>query len=134
MIDNYSAGKSLSSYQRVAEVINSHMNSGRLPKDTNAIYYLLSSQDVNEGAFCTKYCGYHSYFNTGPQNYLFSFVGNPARCPNNCLFLNKIVSPTNDIGVDGAVNIMARELVETMTNPYFNGWFDWIGYENGEKW
>ena len=94
----------------------------------------MSSRDVQEGAFCTKYCGYHSFFNTATGPYLFAFVGNPARCPDSCLYLNKIASPNLDVGVDGAINIMAREIAETMTNPYHNAWFDLIGYENADKW
>src|SRR5258706_10245164 len=39
---------------------------GGLPKDTNAVYFVLTSADVNEtSGFCTQYCGWHTHGTIG---------------------------------------------------------------------
>src|SRR5690242_3307758 len=55
--DNYSQGNVLSD-AGVQAVVSSAITSGRLPKDTNAVYFVLTSADVGESSgFCTQYCG-----------------------------------------------------------------------------
>ena len=40
-------------------VVSSAITSGRLPADTNGVYFVLTSADVNESSgFCTQYCGH----------------------------------------------------------------------------
>src|SRR5882757_10981220 len=52
--ENYSQGTGLTD-SRVQSVVSSAITSGRLPKDTNALYFVLTSSDVREtSGFCTQ--------------------------------------------------------------------------------
>jgi len=58
--DNYSQGTSLSDAQ-IQTVVSSAISSGRLPKDTNGVYFVLTSADVTASSgFCSQYCGWHT--------------------------------------------------------------------------
>jgi hypothetical protein len=62
--DNYSKGNTLSG-NALPEIIQSHIDAGRLPEDTSAVYFVLTSGDVKEtirsdlgyASFCSEYCG-----------------------------------------------------------------------------
>jgi hypothetical protein len=59
--DNYSLGKNLTDAGVQAVVANA-IGTNALPSDTNGVYFVLTSKDVNEtSGFCTQYCGWHSY-------------------------------------------------------------------------
>jgi hypothetical protein len=100
--DNYSKGRALSG-NHIREIIQSHISAGRLPEDSNGVYFLLSSGDVTEtlgsASFCSGYCGYHwsFYTNSGRQIY-YSFVGMPTACMNGCVpSENRQRSPNGDV-------------------------------------
>ena len=58
------------------------ITSNALPKDTNGIYFVLTSADVNASSgFCSQYCGWHSHGTISGSDIKYSFVGNPDRCP-----------------------------------------------------
>lgn len=135
--DAYSYGSRIT-IQNVAQIIYNKISKGLLPNDQQGIYLLLSSQDVSEGSqygsFCRQYCGYHSHFTAGAPKYTFGFIGNPRNCISSCSIYNRIASPNNDIGVDAMLSVIAHEIVETMSDPYANAWFDAYGEENADKW
>ena len=82
--DNYSHGTALSDSD-IQAVVSSAISSGRLPNDTNAVYFVLTSSDVNEtSGFCTQYCGWHTHGTIAGSDIKYSFVGNPDRCPSAC--------------------------------------------------
>jgi hypothetical protein len=129
--DSYSAGTSLSD-AAIQGVVASAINSGRLPKDTNAVYFVLTSADVTASSgFCTQYCGWHTYGTIGGSNIKYSFVGNPDRCPSACEA--QTTSPNGNAGADGMASIIAHELSEAATDPNLNAWYDKKGYENADK-
>ena len=111
--DHYSQGTNLTDYQVYLAVANA-ITSGALPGDPNAVYFLLTSADVNEGTtFCTVYCAWHT-----------SSLAFPAP-PINGL----------DIKADGMADFMAHELEESVTDPDINAWVDLTvagGGENGD--
>ena len=130
--DSYSQGSNLSD-TGVFNVVNSAITGGHLPKDTNAVYFVLTSEDVNEtGGFCTSYCGWHTYGTVSGSTVQYSFVGNPARCLSSCAWQSTI-SPNNNPGADGMASILAHELEEAQTDPTLTAWFDNIGQENADK-
>jgi len=130
--DNYSQGSTLSD-TAVQTVVSRAIGNGSLPLDTNGVYFVLTSADVNESSgFCTQYCGWHWYGTISSQNIKYAFVGNPARCPSACTAQTS-VSPNGDIGADGMVSILSHELEETVTDPNGNAWYDSRGYENADK-
>jgi hypothetical protein len=124
--DNYSHGTSLSDAD-----IQSIVAAGN-PTDTNGVYFVLTSADVNEtSGFCTQYCGWHTSATINGRDIKFAFIGNPARCPSACT--NGTASPNGDVGADGAASIVAHELEEATTDPDLNAWYDTRGQENADK-
>lgn len=129
--DNYSLGTALSD-ANIQSIVSSAITSGRLPKDTNGVYFVLTSADVNAtSGFCTKYCGWHTHGTISGSDIKYSFVGNPDRCPSACSAQS--TSPSGNPGADGMVSIVAHELEETVTDPDLNAWYDRQGAENADK-
>lgn len=127
----YPYGTSLSDAQ-IQQVVADAINGGALPKDTNAVYFVLTSQDVTASSgFCTQYCGWHTYGTIAGSNIKYSFVGNPARCLSACAWQS--TSPNNNAGADGMASIIAHELEEAVTDPNLNAWYDGRGAENADK-
>lgn len=129
--DSYSQGSNLSD-RKVAAVVSNAINSGKLPKDNNGIYFVLTSSDVAEtSGFCSRYCGWHTYGTLSGTNIKYSFVGNANRCLNACSIQTS--SPNGNAGVDGMVSVIAHELEETNTDPNLNAWYDANGAEDADK-
>lgn len=129
--DNYSQGTSLSDAQ-IQTVVSSAISSGRLPNDTNAVYFVLTSADVTASSgFCTQYCGWHTHGTISGSDIKYSFVGNPDRCPSACEA--QTTGPNGNAGADGMASIIAHELEEAVTDPDLNAWFDTRGAENADK-
>ncbi len=100
---------------------------------TNAIYFVLTSSDVTASSgFCTQYCGWHTKGTVANvANVKYSFVGNANRCLASCA--PQTNSPNGNAGVDGMVSVLAHELVETLSDPQLNAWYDSQGAENADK-
>jgi hypothetical protein len=129
--DNYSLGTALTD-ANIQSVVSSAISSGRLPTDTNAVYFVLTSADVNAtSGFCTQYCGWHTHGTINGSDIKYSFVGNPDRCPSACAA--QTVGPNGNAGADGMASIIAHELEEAVTDPDLNAWYDRRGYENADK-
>jgi Phosphate-induced protein 1 conserved region len=129
--DSYSQGTSLSDAQ-IQAVVSSAISSGRLPKDTNAVYFVLTSSDVTASSgFCTQYCGWHTHGTISGSDIKYSFVGNPDRCPSACE--QQTTGPNGNAGADGMASIIAHELEEAVTDPDLNAWYDTRGQENADK-
>ena len=130
--DAYSRGTSLTN-EDVYAIVAAHADS-----DPSGIWFVLTSQDVAQGDFCTSYCGWHSSTRlpNGDSTRL-AWVGNPGRCPAKC-------SPTYWIGSTAAhlwyasfgadsANAIAHELEEAVTDGYGDAWYDSTGNENADK-
>src|SRR5437660_7313646 len=82
--DSYSHGTALTD-SAVQAVVSGAIISGKLPKDANGVYFVLTSADVNEtSGFCTQYCGWHTHGTIASSDIKFAFFGNPDRCPSAC--------------------------------------------------
>ena len=129
--DSYSLGTALSD-ANIQTIVGNAIASGSLPSDTNAVYFVLTSADVNEtSGFCTQYCGWHTSGTINGSNIKYAFVGNPDRCPSACEA--QTTSPNNNPGADGMASVIAHELEEAVTDPNLNAWYDRQGYENADK-
>ena len=129
--DNYSQGTALTD-ANVQSIVSSAISSGHLPKDTNAVYFVLTSADVNEtSGFCTQYCGWHTHGTISGSDIKYAFVGNPDRCPSACEAQS--VGPNGNAGADGMASIISHELEEATTDPDLNAWYDRRGQENADK-
>jgi hypothetical protein len=129
--DNYSRGTSLSD-AAIEAVVSDAITSGRLPKDTNAVYFVLTSSDVTASSgFCSQYCGWHTSGTISGSDIKYSFIGNPDRCPSSCE--QQTTGPNGNAGADGMASILSHELEEAVTDPDLNAWYDRTGYENADK-
>jgi hypothetical protein len=129
--DNYTYGKSLADSQ-IQQVVSDAITSGRLPKDTSGVYFVLTSSDVTASSgFCTQYCGWHTHGTIGGSDIKYAFIGNPDRCPSACAA--QTTSPNGNAGADGMASIIAHELEEAATDPDLNAWYDRSGEENADK-
>ena len=129
--DSYSRGTSLSD-SAIQGVVSDAITSNRLPKNTNAVYFVLTSSDVTASSgFCTQYCGWHTHGTIAGSDIKYSFVGNPDRCPSSCAA--QTTGPNGNAGADGMASIIAHELEEAVTDPDLNAWYDRQGQENADK-
>ena len=129
--DNYSQGTALSDAQ-IKSVVQNKITSGALPLDANAVYFVLTSADVNAtSGFCTQYCGWHTHGTINGADIKYSFVGNPDRCLSSCAAQS--VGPNGNAGADGMASIIAHELEEAVSDPDLNAWYDTRGMENADK-
>jgi hypothetical protein len=129
--DNYSRGTSLTD-SAIGGVVSDAITSGRLPKDTNGVYFVLTSADVTASSgFCTQYCGWHTHGTIGGSDIKYSFVGNADRCLSSCAAQS--TSPNGNAGADGMASVLAHELVEAVSDPDLNAWYDTRGSENADK-
>jgi phosphate-induced protein 1 len=130
--DDYSRGTTLND-AGVQSVVADAINAGRLHYDASAVYFVLTSADVNESSgFCTQYCGWHTHASiTGIGEVRYAFVGNPDRCPSACAA--QTTGPNGNAGADAMASIIAHELEEAATDPNLNAWYDQRGQENADK-
>lgn len=113
----------------IAGIVTFAINHGDLPYDANGVYFVLTDEGVAEtDGFCSSFCGWHTWSHLnwfGGPTVRFAFIGNPARCPGNCMAsFNQSVSPNGDPGMDGMISVIAHELDETTTDPDLNAWYD----------
>jgi len=130
--DAYSQGSSLSDAQ-VQAVVNSAIASGRLPKDANGFYAVLTSSDVAEGgtAFCSKYCGWHTHASLQGADIKYAFIGDPRRCAGTCGSLG--TTPNGNASADNMISVITHELEETATDPDLSGYYDIVNNEYVEN-
>jgi hypothetical protein len=127
----YPQGTSLSD-SAIQTVVSNAITSGALPKDTNGVYFVLTSADVTASSgFCTQYCGWHTHGTISGSDIKYAFVGNPDRCPSSCAA--QTVGPNGNAGADGMASIISHELEEQGTDPDLNAWYDTRGAENADK-
>lgn len=141
--DSYSQTRTLSD-AGVRNVISSAMSRGAVPVDANAVYFVLSSADVNEigslGEFCVNFCGFHTHASLFGSDIKYAFVGNASpKCINNpntdktCVLANFTSSPNDNVGADGMASTIAHELSEAVTDPDLNAWYRGdASHENGD--
>ncbi len=129
--DNYSQGPGAVIGQlRAVNIVALAITSGRLPSDPNGVYFVLTSSDVLESS---GFCGYHDYTVVGTTNIKYAVVGNKlTQGLDNCAF-QSATSPNGNPAADAMVNVVAHELVEAVTDPTIEAWFDSYGDENADK-
>lgn len=140
-ITTYTHGTNISNVDILAIVANQVQKpfGGKSQRD---IYFVLTDGNTNVydnsgGAFCTDYCGWHTYDNTTiipGLNMLYGFIGSANRCPQDCsYFSNTTDTPNGNLEMDSMVNVIAHELAEAATDPLLNAWLDAGGNEVGDK-
>ena len=132
--DNYSLGTSLSD-ANIQSIVASAISSGRLPKDANAVYFVLTSKDVKEtSGFGSQYCGWHTHGTISSSDIKYAFVGDATtQAPTGCIAVTAAKSPNSNMGADGMASVIYHELSEAVTDPDLNAWYDRQGNENADK-
>ena len=129
--DNYSQGPTAVIGQiRAENIVTLAITSGRLPSDPNGVYFVLTSPDVVESS---GFCGYHDHTSIGTTDIKYAVVGNKlTQGLDNCA-IQSATSPNGNPAADAMVNVVAHELVEAVTDPTIEAWFDSYGDENADK-
>jgi hypothetical protein len=134
--DNYSFGQNLNQ-SAIGSIVGNAIGSGRLPFDPNGVYMVLVSPDIAESSsYCANpgYIGYHTYSSISFTDIKVAFIGNSDRCP--ALFSGVPTGPNGNRSADIMASVVAHELVETVTDPNINAWWDdalGLSGENGDK-
>jgi hypothetical protein len=131
--DNYSQGPVLTD-PTVQTVVQTAISTGKLPLDTNAVYFVLTSPDVHEvTGFGFIYCGWHTNGTINGADIKYSFVGDPATYwMNTCA--DQSTGPNGGGGGDAMASVVSHELEEAVTDPDLNAWYsDSNGDENADK-
>ena len=128
------SGKTSLSDGDIQAVVGNAITSGRLPYNSNGVYFVITSSDVTASSgFCTQYCGWHTHGSiSGVGNVRYSFVGNAARCYSACA-AQSTKSPNGLPGIDAAISVLSHELEEANTDPDLNAWYARTGYENADE-
>ncbi|MFO0722741.1 MAG: kelch repeat-containing protein [Myxococcota bacterium] len=130
--DSYSHGASLSEVD-IQDIVAQSIRSHRLPKDSNGIYFVLTSADVKQHwgdeNFCQVFCGWHWFATIDGTVIKYSFVGDPTtQCPNACSFFQtdqgRLPTPNDDFTADTMASVLVHEMEETHTDPQVNAWRD----------
>ncbi|GJP66966.1 hypothetical protein CLOP_g23828 [Closterium sp. NIES-67] len=129
--DAYSQGSTGLSESFVSASVRHLLSTGKLPFDSEAVYMMIGSKDVQVNGFCTDYCGWHSQGSYGGARLIFGFQGHHGACPNGCM--TQSTSPNGIPGVDATVSTLAHEIAEAATDPDLRtGWLAPSGDENAD--
>eukprot|EP00271_Cylindrocystis_brebissonii_P014104 TRINITY_DN3521_c0_g1_i12.p1 TRINITY_DN3521_c0_g1~~TRINITY_DN3521_c0_g1_i12.p1 ORF type:complete len:529 (+),score=-2.21 TRINITY_DN3521_c0_g1_i12:450-2036(+) len=134
--DSYSQGRALRGDNAVAAIVQRAIRAGLggAGGDPFGAYIVLTWSDVSQsgsqGSFCNEYCGWHDNYASGSTHIKYAFVGYG---PSDCGCSSGYPSINNDDSADGAVNVLAHELAEMITDPLGTAWFDVKGNEAADK-
>jgi hypothetical protein len=126
----------------VATYIDTAITTGLVPSPTEAaakglkpIYVYIGANNTILNGFGTLYCGWHSwgtYLTTdAPYIALQDFTSSLLHA---CAWpTNRITSPNGDPYADSMASVMVHEVIESLSDPYFDAWYDANGWENADK-
>ena len=125
----------------LTDVIANQIIANNWVSTPNDIYFVLTSKEIvvtesSTSTFNVNYCGFHGDFisTSGPTTgttLQYAFVGdsnNSSACS-----VAGTPSANGNPSADAMASVVAHELVETVSDPLLNGWYDNAGYENGDK-
>jgi len=135
--DGYSLGKSLNRSD-IAALVERAIASRAVPQNRNAVYLVLTSDDVTVEGFCMS-CGFHANLLAAkklplPLPLPYAWVGNSeTQCPGQCAWpfhqplygpqSPPLVAPNGDVGIDGMIINIATVVAGAVTNPFNTGYF-----------
>eukprot|EP00249_Psilotum_nudum_P018890 c27004_g2_i1 orf=291-1295(-) len=137
--NSYSLAKNLKRAD-IASLVEQAVTSSAFPLDPSSIYLVLTAEDVFVEDFCMNSCGFHDHSSsassvTNTTRLIYAWVGNSAtQCPGLCAWpyanpefesqtTKPLISPNNDVGMDGIVMNIATILAGAATNPFGDGYF-----------
>lgn len=97
------------------------------------IYIGANSTQLTSG-FGTTYCGWHSYGNLASDGTSIPFIAfQDFTSVYNSTCAAQVNSPNGSASLDAMASIMVHEVDETLTDPFFSGWYDSKGAESADK-
>ncbi|KAG6544481.1 hypothetical protein Mapa_014119 [Marchantia paleacea] len=132
---DYAKGKVLKNADIQSLVLSSL---AAFPVNSNAMYVVLTADDVVVEDFCRNECGSHLFTSpakaTNQQQLPFAWVGNSAsQCPGMCAWPyakpqygppgEPLLPPSGDVGIDGMIINLGTILAGCATNPFNNGFY-----------
>eukprot|EP01018_Ginkgo_biloba_P017612 Gb_37644 [translate_table: standard] len=135
--ESYSLGKTLKRSHIVA-LVETAVKSKDLPEKSNALYLVLTSQDVTVEGFCMKSCGFHANLlpsaSNGKKLLPYVWVGNSAtQCLGQSAWpfhqpicgpqTTPLMAPNEDVGIDWMIINIATVLEGAAKNPFNTGYF-----------
>jgi hypothetical protein len=127
----------------IMAVVRSVVARGQLRlRGPSSLFMIISSADIRMPKFCNEFCGYHSYGNVADPasgrlvQVKQGFVGSVAACFSACSDYGSSSDPTsinNNPEADGTASILAHEIVEAISDPNLDAWYDGGLYENADK-
>ena len=143
-VDSGSQGFTLDGYstatpglKKINDVVSNALNSNALgAADPNGIYFVLTSANVVVNGFMNSslpnFCGYHDSLVNAATTVKFAFIGDAVTHIASCAG-QTVASPNGNVSADAMASVIGHELVETVSDPLGNTWFDSARYENGDK-
>lgn len=132
----YSLGKVLNDSD--IELLVQKAVTSAFPADSQSVYVVMTSADVEIGDFCMNSCASHSATNpkttSGGKQLPYAWVADSeTQCPGKCSWpfakaqygpdSPALVPPNADVGTDGAIINLATILSGCLTNPLNNGFY-----------
>ena len=116
----------------VADVVEAQLQQGKLRTDPSGVYLVLTATNVSVNGFLTLFCGYHDYYSLPSMDIKYSLIGDPSLNMSVCVS-QLDVSPNGNPAADGMASVLAHELIEPISDPLLDAWFDELGFENADK-
>ena len=116
-------------------IVDNVIRAGTFAADSAGLYFVLTDSSVKVTGFGTSFCGYHGFFKPTSgvvPTVQYSFVGNPSLYMGGCAG-QSVASPNGNPPADAMASVVAHELVEAVSDPQLNAWFDSAGNENADK-
>jgi len=118
----------------VADVVDAQLASGKLKTDSSGVYLVLSATNVQVDGFATNFCGFHDYYSLPTMDIKYALIGDPSlnMVPFGCAS-QLTVSLNKNPAADAMASVLAHELIEPISDPLFDAWYDQAGFENADK-
>ena len=122
----------------VANDINTFISANPtiVPVGTTPVYIYIGANTTQlTSGFGTSYCGWHAYGNATTStliNVPYIAIQN-FNSNYNTTCSAQLNSPNGNIALDAMSSVLVHEVDETLTDPFFNAWFDTNGQESADK-
>ena len=129
--DAYSHSSILSD-DDIKDIVDQKIVNFEFPADPQGIYVVLASPDVSASSGqVSSYCAMHGTTPLFGANLRFIYVGGPLRSLVRCA--PQAVGPNGTSDGDGMAYLLAGQLADVVTDPFFGTWYDRYGLEVADK-
>jgi hypothetical protein len=125
--------------QQLAQEVENVREQNSWPSGSGAEYFVFLASGFStcmdaSHCFASYFCAYHSSYtvtiNGSTQTVIYANMPYTGYAPKGC---GTGQTPNNNQDADSTINVTSHEANESVTDYLGNAWYDWIGYENGDK-